>query len=300
MTLSDTPCATCGQPAQDEHHIEPRGRAPEKRDDPENLAPLCRRCHDMMIPEGPWSIEKLEPYIVCEGCKTEAFGNSVSGTRHCAKGKLVGRHRFWRTYVVDPVLDIQHCEEVSRRPISGGQSQALTLLHEASDKVDYRDQDGRVTRLLSLATDAELELFDEFAMRMEQVAGWLRVLEWHEWYLRSPGKRTSCDCEKPRPQWAHDIAKRFGLAEITVVEDVNAAKLYHSDDGPRMEISWYTVPSHADDPEEAFKISREMYEAGKYTITDLRAKLRGATERQEKCTCPECGDRHTAKKEAVG
>jgi 5-methylcytosine-specific restriction endonuclease McrA len=39
-------CTSCGQPAVDIHHIHPRGMGGSSKDYIENLAALCRSCHD--------------------------------------------------------------------------------------------------------------------------------------------------------------------------------------------------------------------------------------------------------------
>ena len=40
------PCTTCSQEAVDIHHIQPRGMGGSDKDYIENLAALCRLCHD--------------------------------------------------------------------------------------------------------------------------------------------------------------------------------------------------------------------------------------------------------------
>ena len=39
-------CTSCGQVAQDIHHIHPRGMGGTEKDYIENLVALCRSCHD--------------------------------------------------------------------------------------------------------------------------------------------------------------------------------------------------------------------------------------------------------------
>ena len=39
-------CTMCGQVAVDIHHIQPRGMGGSEKDYIENLAALCRSCHD--------------------------------------------------------------------------------------------------------------------------------------------------------------------------------------------------------------------------------------------------------------
>ena len=39
-------CKVCGMTAQDLHHIEKRIKGVKRLDEPDNIIPLCRSCHD--------------------------------------------------------------------------------------------------------------------------------------------------------------------------------------------------------------------------------------------------------------
>ena len=51
-------CTMCGQEAVDIHHIQPRGMGGSEKDYIENLAALCRLCHDK-VESSPYLNKKV-------------------------------------------------------------------------------------------------------------------------------------------------------------------------------------------------------------------------------------------------
>lgn len=211
--------------------METRGRAPEKRDDPANLAPVCRPCHKRLIPSGQWRVDR-------EG-------------------------DFWI------VTNVQTGENVCRRPVEPKAEKALVALHMALDLLDPRDESRRFLDLLASATDDEVRATDGHLGEMANRLRYGRMLVRHEMWLRHPLKEERCACTPRRAKAIHDVAQLCCLAENTVWEDVRAARLYIADDGMPMADSWYRVACHAPDPFEALGKAREMHGEGK-SIRDFR------------------------------
>ena len=254
-------CAVCGDVAEfeerlDPHHMEPRGRRPDLVDDPVNIAPVCRRCHDRLEPEGAWSLKREGDFWFCWNVPTN--------------------------------------ELVSRRPIEPRADKGLVALNMALDLLDPRDEARHFITLLSMATDDELLATDGHLAQMGGQIRYGRMLLRHEMWLRNPGKEELCDCKERRwPQAVHDVAEKCDLAEYTVWEDVRAAQLYIADDGKPMPDSFYRIATHAEDQFAALGRAREIFEAGG-TTRNLRAELGLAREAQT-CTCIKCGNVHLVK-----
>jgi len=140
------PCVVCGSTATDEHHTVPRGRGGRKSP----LAPVCRACHEMLEPEGPYRIEQREDY--------------------------------WY------VLDIQNGDTICRRPVQGDQSKALALLESIGGLADYRDKDRRLLTLASLATDDEVLMLAEYGSRMKVGGAAVQMIAHYEAWMRCPNK----------------------------------------------------------------------------------------------------------------
>ena len=146
------PCAVCGHPATETHHIQPRGRRPDLRDlkeHPENAAPTCHECNTRwLIPGGPWEVHQ------------------VNG--------------MWQT------LDVQSGELICRRPVKPGNTAVLSYLARAADKIDYRDSDRRVLLLVEQLADDELDSLDEIGMRYQQRGAGVRMVARYEAAMRHP------------------------------------------------------------------------------------------------------------------
>ncbi len=145
-----TPCALCGNPSQDMHHMLPRGRHPELVDDPENQAPVCRPCHGRLEPEGSWRL-------------TRADG-------------------------VYTVLNIQTGEVVCRRPVEGDQTKAVELLYAVTEVTDYRDKDRRLVELVARASDEDVARMYEWGGRSKRQGSAVQMVSLYELYMRRPIK----------------------------------------------------------------------------------------------------------------
>lgn len=151
--MTDTqpvPCVLCGQDTTHRHHMEPRGRAPEKRDDPANLCPCCDPCHDWLEPEGTWRVRRL------------------------------GGH--WL------VTDVRTGEEISRRPAEARGTEALTIITQVSDILDPRKEKDRLLALIAYLSDYDLQLLDEKMMRVGQSSARVRAILQYEAWRRYPWK----------------------------------------------------------------------------------------------------------------
>lgn len=60
LKVDGQPCRLCPQPAVDPHHIIPKGMGGGQRYDvADNIAGLCRACHDLVTDNDPWACSLL-------------------------------------------------------------------------------------------------------------------------------------------------------------------------------------------------------------------------------------------------
>jgi len=154
MTETDitTPCAVCGNEVAhpDPHHMEPRGRRPDLRDDPANIAPVCRPCHARLIPEGTWELKRVgDLWVTCDA----------------ATG-----------------------EEICRRPVEPTGFEVVAQIQHAADILDPRGEKAALLSFLCHLSDFDLEMLDKVGAIQHQNGARVRALVRYEVYMRHPLK----------------------------------------------------------------------------------------------------------------
>jgi len=178
-------------------------------------------------------------------------------------------------------------EVVCRRPVEGRASQALTVIQGVGDLLDVRAEKGRLLALFTHITDRDVLMLHEWAGRIGKGSARVQALARYEAWQRYPLKDT--------PDWAEKLGKAFGVAENTMRQDVQAARLFEVDTEPPMNWSWYRVLCHQANALELLPEVKETIWGQAGTVADLRKFL--GLGKKDMHECPLCHGLHVVKEE---